>query len=448
MSNMQNLKVPDIGEFKDITIVEIYITEGDEIKLNDPLISLESDKALMDIPSPYEGIIKEISVSEGEKVSEGDIIGVMEVSDLNKTSEKTTQDSDNDFTKHTEEKDSDKTLKGNPGSTDISDQSASHTSESAELNTSKINDISKNKSGLSIFYHATPSVRKLARELGVDLSLIKASGPKGRILKEDLYKTVSNAFKTPDQEFSNTLKPDIMNYKAEDFIKYGEIEENRLSRIKQLTGVNVYKSWISIPQVTHFDEADAGKLEQFRKNISEEKNIKLSILPFIIKASVKALKDFPVFNSTLNNQENILILKKYYNIGIAVNTERGLIVPVIKNADRKTVIEINEELQILVKKAREGKLDFSETEGASFSISSLGSIGGTGFTPIVNTAEAAILGISKIKIKAVWNGDIFIPTSILPFSVSYDHRIIDGAECALFCRYLGELISDIRKIIL
>ena len=465
MGNIHEITVPDIGDFKDIVIVEVYIKPGEEIKKGDPLISLESDKAVMDIPSPFEGTVGKVTVSEGDKVSEGDIIAEINIAESKSSSEKSVPVNELNTGKDTgtSQVSASKDTATKPTSVNNSSENESNKNiqlktepSAAGENTEKYSGVIENQpyetaGKVETPYHATPSVRKLARELGVDLTLIKATGPKGRIKKEDLYNAVSTVFKNIDSYSGSGTMSSIQqekSYNAEDFLKYGEVQEKKLTRIKKLTGEYVYRSWITIPHVTHFDEAYVSSLESFRKELVEEKKIKISMLPFIIKAAVTALKLYPVFNSTLSGTGEKLILKKYYNIGIAVNTENGLVVPVLKDADKKNILEINADLKNLVEKAREGTLGFEDTKGGSFSISSLGSLGGTAFTPIVNSPEAAILGISKMKTKPVWNGDKFIPASVLPYSVSYDHRIIDGAECAIFSRFLGGLLSDIRKIML
>ena len=458
--SLSEIKVPDIGDFKEIEVVEVYIKEEDKINEGDPLIALESDKAVMDIPSTFSGTIKKVFISENDKVSEGSLIAEIETAEMENKAEKSEESVISEITddkeKHDEKTDENKKHDDEKNIETLKNDSVSKNIQSADNSEGVPGEISESKLNVSSdnenpnIFHATPSVRKLARELGVDLSLIKATGPKGRILKEDLFSTVkvlkSSSVSSPVS--GTAVINENKAYNTEDFKKYGEVEEIKISRIKKLSGDKVYQNWISIPQVTHFDETDITELEIFRKSISEETKSKISIIPFIIKALIPALKKYPDFNSTIDSVNKIIIRKKYYNIGIAVNTENGLVIPVIKNADKKNIIELNEEIIELSSKSRDGSLAFSDLEGSTFSISSLGGIGGTGFTPIVNSPESAILGISRMMIKPVWDGEIFKPASILPFSLTYDHRVIDGAEGAYFSKYLGSLISDIRKVLL
>lgn len=426
---MKNILVPDLGGFDNVEIIEMFVSEGDTVKKEDSLFSLESDKAVMDIPSPYSGVLKKLLVSAGKKVSSGDVIGEIELSDSEKESEKEL--------KSTSDKVKDKGI-------DI-EASKKKTVET------KIDTAVPEKKGTSSSvgfeniqapgadFHASPSVRQYARDLGIDLSVVKGSGPKGRISKEDLKSFIKNGLKGlgSGQNISG-----IPSLPSEDYSVFGSISEIELSRIKRITGDHLTASWLNIPHVTQFDEADITNLESFRK---EEK---MSILAFIIKACSTALQEFPYFNSSLGLGGETLILKKYINIGIAVDTEKGLVVPVIRDVDKKSVSTIVDELKEKSGLARDGRLKPEDFKGGSFTISSLGGIGGTGFTPIVNAPQASILGISRSVMKPVWNGSEFKPRLMLPFAVSYDHRIIDGAEAARFTRYLGRLLEDIRRIIL
>jgi len=456
---IKEVLVPDIGNFKNVNIAEVYIKAGDVISAEDPVISLESEKAVMDIPSPFAGKVKEVRVKAGDAVSTGDVIAVLESDGENKADPR---DADAKA-----EPDS-----GMPGKADADAKEAGAGNVAAAGVKADTDAAVKPESSVpaktappdnrSVLYHASPSVRSLARELGVDLALIKATGPKGRILKEDLYKTVSEAVNgfsaAPDTYASRGAAsdrglPGLPYIAAEEYRSYGGIEEIPLSRIKKISGARVHQNWNGIPQVTHFDEADVTELEAFREKLNRENSgspVKYTILPFILKALVSALKQFPDFNSSidLTPSKERIIRKKYYNIGVAVSTEKGLVIPVVKNADSKGIREIAAELSSLSSRARDEKLTISDMQGSTFSISSLGGIGGTGFTPIVNHPEAAILGLSKIIVKPVWKNDKFEAGKILPFSVSYDHRIIDGAQCAYFSKYLSEVISDIRKTIL
>lgn len=449
----KEIAVPDIGKFENVNIVEVYVSAGDVIAPEDPVLSLESDKAVMDIPSPFAGKIAEVKVKAGGAVSEGDIIALIETDDAGaddrKEEKKEKAPAADEGGEKTAEK---KTEKKRPEVKKPQAKEPEAISSSAE---SAADKVQRDGSEAASVYHATPSVRILARKLGVDLGLIRATGPKGRILKEDLYKTVSSAMKGYSASSSDKTGapglPPLPVVSLEDFKEFGPLEEAPLSRIKKLSGTKVHQNWVGIPQVTHFEEADVTILEDFRKELNNEKSnagVKYTMLPFILKALVSALMEYPDFNSSIDTAGGIIIRKKYYNIGVAVDTPAGLVFPVVKNADRKGVTEIAEELSSLSSKAREGKLKLDEIQGSSFSISSLGGIGGTGFTPIVNHPEAAILGISRMSVKPVWNRDKFEPRKVLPFCVTYDHRIIDGAQAAYFSKHLSGLIGDIRRIIL
>ncbi len=409
------IKVPDLEGSTDVGVVEVYVNIGDTVENETPLISLESDKAVMDVPSPLSGIIKEMKVSEGDNVNAGDVIALAEV-----------------IEKVTEE---------------IKD-----VIEEAKPQEEPAHQAPENETASEGKYHATPSVRSLARELGVDLGNVKATGPKGRITREDVSSLVKNIMSgsstgsVPAEPF--TLPP----IPTADFEAFGDIETEDLSRIKRISGPHLHRNWLGVPHITQFDEADITDLEAFRKEMNaenaRENGPKISPLIFIIKAVVQALKTYPDFNSSLAVDGTSLIRKKYYNIGIAVDTPGGLVVPVIKDADNKGVLELAEVLADLSSRAREGKLKSNEMKGGTFSISSLGGLGGTYFTPIVNAPEVAILGLSRAAMKPVWDGSEFKPGLVLPFSLSYDHRVIDGASGARFTSYLSKLLGDMRRALL
>jgi pyruvate dehydrogenase E2 component (dihydrolipoyllysine-residue acetyltransferase) len=425
---MKKIIVPDLGGFDNVEIIEMFISEGDSVEKETSLFSLESDKAVMDIPSPYGGVLLKLFVTAGDKVSTGDIIGEIETSgknedetSLNNPVEKSVEIIE-DVSKVGLEPDQNKTeLISVNEDIKISDPTPEHFKEHGAV------------------FHASPSIRQYARDLDIDLSVIKGSGPKGRITKETLLSFIKNG---PGSSVNGQNISGIPKIQAEDYSSFGNVEEISLSRIKKITGERLTGSWLNIPHVTQFDEADITDLELFRKELG------YSILPFIIKALSSALKKYPRFNSSLSTSGESLIIKEYFNIGIAVDTEKGLVVPVIRDADNKSVSIIMEELKGKSELARNGLLQSEDFQGGSFTISSLGGISGTGFTPIVNAPQAAILGVSRSAMKPVWNGSEFKPRLILPFSVSYDHRIIDGAEAARFTKYLGELLEDIRKVIL
>jgi pyruvate dehydrogenase E2 component (dihydrolipoamide acetyltransferase) len=418
----KQITVPNIGDFSDVSIIDVYVKEGDSVAVEDPIIALESAKAVTDIPSPFEGTITKVHVVSGDTVSEGSVLADIEVAEA-KEEVKPAE-------KEVEVKEE---VKETIVEKEVVEQKEEVQIQPVVSSTPQAQ------------YHATPSLRKYARELGVDLANVTASGPNGRILKTDVQALVKKALA------GGMGTPMAQEFELEDFSKYGEIENQTLSRIQKISGPHLQRSWQTIPLVTQFDEADVTELEAFRKSIKDElakEGVRVSILPFIVKAVVNALKEFPAVNSSLDSKNSQIILKKYYNIGIAVDTPDGLIVPVIKNADKKSVKELAVEMADLGSKAREGKLKADDLSGSSFSISSLGGIGGTHFTPIVNPPEAAILGVAKMAKKPTFNGETFVPRDILPFSLSYDHRVIDGALGARFTTYLAKLLTDMKRVLL
>lgn len=415
--------VPDLGGVDDVEIIELSANIGDELAVDDSLMVLESDKATMEIPAPQAGKLLSFAVKVGDKVSQGDVVGRMQVSST--ATQPSTQPKQETQVKQVPAREE-------PASASVVQQSAPTNLEQKAISPSgKV--------------HAGPAVRKLARELGVDLTQVTGSGPRNRIQKQDLHDFVKQRVNSP------AAAPLAVKGSDEDFSKYGEISVQPLNKIKQVTARNMAASWATIPQVTQFDEADITELEQYRKQSMAAQlpeGVKVSPLAFILKACAKALEVFPEFNSSLGPNADTLILKQYYNIGIAVDTPEGLLVPIIKDADKKGVIELATSSADLAKKARDKKLSMDAMSGASFTISSLGGIGGTAFTPIVNAPQVAILGVSKASYKPVWNGQEFEPRLMLPLSLSYDHRVIDGAQAARFARYLCELLSDIRHLLL
>lgn len=417
---IEKILLPDFGEVKQVIIVELFVSPGDKVEKDGSLMSLESDKAVMDLPCPFDGVVKEIHVSEEDAVQTGDLLVSVEVS-----GEKAVDP---------EEKPEEKAEK----------QEISDDKQVEEKTKSQPAPKPEPLSQPSGSFHATPSVRAYARELEIDLSLVEGTGPKGRIQKSDVQAMIKRALK-------GSPAPGFSEEPLEDFSKYGEIEEVELSRIKRISGPHLQKSWTTIPHVTHFDEADITELEVFRKELNregEKAGLKYSPLVFVIKAVVAALKNYPGFNASLVPGGKGIIHKKYYNIGIAVDTPQGLVVPVLKNADNKGIKEISEELKDLSAKAREGKLAVADLQGASFTISSLGGIGGTAFTPIVNHPQVAILGLSRSAMKPRRDGEDFIPRLMLPLSLSYDHRAVDGAEAARFSRSLVQYLEDLKRILI
>lgn len=423
------IKVPDIGGAADVEVIEFSVQPGDTITAEESLMVLESDKATMEVPSPESGKIISFSVSVGDKVSEGDVIGKMLVTQSQAVDKKSEKKAD----EATEASEPVKSLNKKSEKPELEPKSSSQNNEEAS-------------NALTGKVHAGPAVRQLAREMGVDLTKVTGSGPRSRIIKEDVQQFVKTKLKQP----SATQAMGVVG-SDEDFSKFGSIENVPLNKIKQVTAKNMVKSWSTIPQVTQFDEADITELEQYRKGSMAAmlpEGIKVSPLAFVLKACVMALQKFPHFNSSLNLDGTALITKQYYNLGIAVETPDGLLVPVIKNSDTKSIVDFAVESAELAGKARNKKLPMDGMMGGTFTVSSLGGIGGTAFTPIVAAPQVAILGVSKASYKPVWNGSEFEPRLMLPLSLSYDHRVIDGAEAARFARYLCMLLSDTRHMLL
>ena len=452
MANLVEVKVPDIGDFNDIPVIEILVKPGDTVKKEDSLISLESDKATMEVPSTHAGVVKELKVKLGDKVSMGSLVLVLEESAGATAVAASPSSAPSPGTAE---------VKAASPSPQPSPKGEGANARPAEAMPPKAAPIlapspapvaaSADHGVVTATVHASPSIRKLAREFGVDLTKVKGSSNKGRINEDDVKSFVKTELAkpaggaAPGGAFAFPTMPHV------DFTKFGTIETRALSRIKKLSGNNLARNWMMIPHVTQQDEADITEVEAFRVKTNEDiakSGVKVTMLAFLIKASVAALKKFPEFNSSLEPGGENLILKKYFNIGFAADTPNGLVVPVIKNADQKSVIDIAKEMTELSAKAREGKLSPTEMQGGCFSISSLGGIGGIFFTPIINAPEVAILGVSKAAMKPTWNGKEFVPRLILPMSLSYDHRVVDGASGARFSTYLAGLMSDIRKLVL
>lgn len=441
--SLQEVKVPDIGDFKEVEVIELLVKPGDTVKVDQSLVTVESDKASMEIPSSHAGVVKELKVKLGDKISEGSLLLELETEGAAAPAPAAAAPA--------------------PAAA-AAEPAAVHAAAAAPTLTlveSKPSPTASLEPAESIGSkaHASPSVRKFSRELGVDLVRLKGTGPKGRILHEDVQNYVKEVMAgkaapgavAPAAKGGSGVGLDLLPWPSLDFSKFGETELQPLSRIKKISGPNLHRNWVMIPHVTQFDEADVTELEEFRKDSNAamaKSGIKLTMLAFVIKASVSALKKFPAFNSSLDEKGENLIVKKYYNIGFAADTPNGLVVPVIKNADAKSVSQIAQEMGDLSAQAREGKLKPADMQGATFTISSLGGIGGTAFTPIINAPEVAILGLSKSAIKPVWDGKQFAPRLMLPLSLSYDHRVIDGAMGARFAAYLAEVLGDMRKTLL
>ncbi len=408
---IEKIRIPDFGDVQKITVVEVFIAPGDEIAVEASLIALESEKAVMDIPSPLAGIIKEVLVKEDDVVASGDVIALIE----------------------TAAESGDQAVE--PVAPANAAPPAGHPAPAQPPGRA---------------FHASPSVRALAREQQVDLAGITGTGPGGRILREDILATLAGQGQPQPARASGATALPAQTVQ-EDFSRYGRIEEVALGRIKKIAGPHLQQSWSTIPQVTHFDEADITDLERFRKELNgglREGEAPFSPLVFVIKAVAATLKAFPLFNSSLLAGGEKIALKKYYHLGIAVDTPQGLVVPVVKDADHQGLRQIAGELQRLSNNARAGKSAIPDLQGATFTISSLGGIGGCGFTPIVSYPQVAILGLSKSAMRPVWDGQQFLPRLHLPFSLSYDHRVIDGAEAARFCRALRDNIEDLKRILL
>ncbi|MFS2004423.1 dihydrolipoyllysine-residue acetyltransferase [Duganella sp. CT11-25] len=431
------VKVPDIGDFKEVEVIEVMVKVGDTIKVDQSLLTVESDKASMEIPSSHAGVVKEVKVKVGDKVAMGSIVFVVEASGGAAPAAAA------------------------PAAAPAPAAAAAPAPAPAPAVAAAAPAASQGSVQTGKLAHASPSIRKFARELGVDLGKVPGSGPKGRITQLDVQNYVKGVMAGTTAAPAGASAPagganggmSVLPWPVIDFSKFGPTELLPLSRIKKISGPNLHRNWVMIPHVTQFDDADITDLEAFRveTNNANAKNkdaAKLTMLAFVIKASVAALKKFPSFNASLDEKGENLILKQYYNIGFAADTPNGLVVPVIKNADQKSVSQIAREMTELSLQAREGKLKPTDMQGASFTISSLGGIGGTHFTPIVNAPEVAILGLSKASIKPVWDGKAFQPRLMMGTSLSYDHRVVDGAMGARFSVYLSEVLGDMRKILL
>jgi len=430
MSQTIAVKVPDIGDFHDVPVIEVLVKPGDVIKAEDPLLMLESDKAAMEVPSPAAGVVKEVKLKLGDKVSAGTLVLTLESA-----------------------AESEPAAQPSPAPAPAVPVPLPAAAPVAAAPAPALPPPAAAEAAPAARAHASPSIRHFARELGVDVAKVKGSGPKGRILKEDVqgYVKAALASTSAPTQASAGAGLDLLPWPQVDFAKFGPVEVQPLSRIRKLSGANLHRNWVMIPHVTQFDEADITELEAFRVELNQEKSSspdrpKLTLLAFLIKAVVSALKIHPEFNASLDGDK--LVLKRYCHIGFAADTPSGLVVPVIRDADKKGVLEIARDMAELSKRAREGKLTAAEMQGGCFSISSLGGIGGTAFTPIINAPEVAILGVSKSEIKPKWDGKAFVPRLVLPLSLSYDHRVIDGATAARFTALLGQLLGDMRRTML
>jgi pyruvate dehydrogenase E2 component (dihydrolipoamide acetyltransferase) len=433
------IKVPDIGDFKEVEVIELLVKPGDTIKVDQSLITVESDKASMEIPSSQAGVVKELKVKIGDKVAEGSLVLLLETDGAAASAPSTSAPASKPAAE--------------PATIPAHAPVVTEVQPKPVVPAISVAPATEDATGSKP--HASPSVRKFARELGVELTRLGGSGPKGRILHDDVQNFVkavmSGASVQGAASKGSGVGLDLLPWPSLDFSKFGATELLPLSRIKKISGPNLHRNWVMIPHVTQFDEADVTELEQFRKDTNAamaKSGVKLTMLAFVIKACVAALKKYPSFNASLDAKGENLILKQYYNVGFAADTPNGLVVPVIKDADKKGIAQIAQEMSDLSAQARDGKLKPADMQGASFTISSLGGIGGTAFTPIINAPEVAILGLSKSDIKPVWDGKQFAPRLMLPLSLSYDHRVIDGAMAARFTVYLGEVLTDMRNTLL
>jgi pyruvate dehydrogenase E2 component (dihydrolipoamide acetyltransferase) len=428
VAEIKQVLVPDIGNFKDVEIIEVMIKAGDTVQAEDSLITIETDKATMDVPSPFSGVVKELKIKVGDKISEGALIALIEAS-------------------------------GEAAANASTPAAAVAAPVAATVAAPKPSTPAPTPAAAPVFApvstpvlpigkaHASPSVRRFARELGVNLPQVRGSGVKSRVTKEDVQNFVKAALAQP--RGAGGLQ--VAEMPVVDFAKFGAVESKPLSRIKKLSGAYLHRNWVSIPHITQHDEADITDLEAFRKQLGTEyaaQGIKITPLAFLLKAVIEALQQFPDFNASLDASGENLILKKYFHIGVAVDTPDGLVVPVLRNVNQKGVVELAKELAEISGRAREKKVSAAEMQGGCFTISSLGGIGGTAFTPIINAPEVAILGVSRSSMKPVWKDGKFEPRLILPFSLSYDHRVIDGAAGARFTTYLAQVLSDVRRLAL
>jgi len=442
MADVKEAKVPDIGNYTNVPVIEVLVKAGDTVGKDQGLVTLESDKATMEVPAPFAGIVKQVKVKVGDEVSEGSVVALIEAGEAGAPAKPAAP-------AKTESPPAAAPASPKPASTPLP---APAPAAQSEQRTPPVSFGAGTVMPDKVPY-ASPAIRLFARELGVDLSQVSGSGRNGRITKEDVQAFVKRALSAPRGTSAGGAGTglNLLPWPQVDFAKFGEVETRPLSKIKKISGANLARNWVMIPHVTQHDDADVTELEALRVELNKEQEkagIKLTMLGFLIRAVVAALKKYPDFNASLDASGENLVLKKYFHVGFAADTPNGLVVPVLRDADKKGVIDIARETSALAAKAREGKLSPAEMSGGCFSISSLGGIGGTGFTPIVNAPEVAILGVSKSSIKPVWDGKTFQPRLILPLSLSYDHRVIDGASAARFTAYLAQLLADMRRSLL
>lgn len=427
------INVPDIGT-DEVEVTEIMVKPGDSVEPEQALITVEGDKASMEIPAPQAGRVQEIKVTVGDKVKTGSLFMLFETAEQPASTPADTGVAPS-------------------VTTQPAPQSVPQLAPQPVVSQAPATTDERNASESSAYVHATPLIRRLAREFAINLEPVKGSGRKGRILREDIQNYVKQALQRAESAAPGSALPGLLPWPKVDFSKFGPTEETELGRIQKISGANLHRNWVMIPHITQFDEVDITDLEAFRKqqNLEMEKKkqeVKITPLVFVMKAVAKALQEMPRFNSSLSEDAQRLTLKKYIHLGVAVDTPNGLVVPVFRDVDKKGVVELSRELTEISKKARAGKLTTGDMQGGCFTISSLGGIGGTAFTPIVNAPEVAILGVSRSAMKPVWNGKEFVPRLMLPLSLSYDHRVIDGADGARFISYLNAVMSDLRRLLM
>jgi pyruvate dehydrogenase E2 component (dihydrolipoamide acetyltransferase) len=426
VAEIKNVVVPDIGGFKNVEVIEVGVKAGQQVTAEQTLITLETDKATMDVPAPFDGVLKELKVKVGDKVSEGDLIALIEASAAAAPS----------------------VAAPSAPAPQAAPAAAAPAAKPAAVSApvAAAAPVAMAPGGKA---HASPSIRRFARELGVDLTQVKGSADKGRITKDDVQNFVKQSLAQPRGAAAGGALPGLLPWPDVDFAKFGVVESKPLSRIKKISGANLHRNWVMIPHVTQFEDADISELEAFRKQLNDEyakQNIKITPLAFMLKAVATTLRHFPDFNASLDTSGENLIVKKYIHIGVAVDTPDGLMVPVIRDVDQKGIVQLAQELMEVSARARDKKITAADMQGGCFTISSLGGIGGTAFTPIINAPEVAILGVSRSSMKPVWKDGEFVPRLMLPLSLSYDHRVIDGAMGARFTTYLAHVLADVRRL--
>ncbi len=432
MAEVREVRVPDIGDFEVVDVIDVLVAPGDRVAEEDGLITLESEKASMDVPSPLAGTVREVKVSAGDQVSQGDVIALLEVAEGVAGGGEVVEE-------EAEERSAQGPVVASP--------EPEEPGPPAVLEQSPRPPAPVDEAAFAQAY-ASPAVRRFARELGVDLSRVRGSGRKGRIVREDVQSYVKGRLASPE---ASAVSGHGIELPEIDFSRWGEVETESLSKIQVLTGRNLHRSWVTIPHVTQHDFADITALEEFRKGQAgeaEARGVKLTPVPFVIRAVVAALRDLPRFNASLSADGSSIVLKRYFHVGVAVDTPNGLVVPVVRDADRKGLFELAAEVADLAARARERKLKMEDLEGGCFTISSLGGVGGTAFTPIVNWPEVAILGVSRAEWRPRWTGEGFEPRLMLPLSLSYDHRVIDGVAGVRFTRHVAQSLEDVRRLLL